>query len=105
MTLDDLLRRFDVHSLNEGEKASFNRVWHRLRPWPDSVAGLYRMRPRFTLTRPRDLEEPLGSLGPGLWPDRRLTTSSTSSKHALVHTFDRRVALVTRGTYPDAFTE
>jgi len=31
--------------LTEADAAHFNRVWHRLIPWPDSVAGLYR-RPR-----------------------------------------------------------
>jgi 2-haloacid dehalogenase len=34
----------------EAEVAAFNRVWHRLIPWPDSVAGLYRLKQRFTIT-------------------------------------------------------
>ena len=29
--------------------ADFNRAWHRLRPWPDSVAGLLRLKSRFTI--------------------------------------------------------
>ena len=37
-------------ALEEAERASFNRVWHRLIPWPDSVAGLYRLKQRFTIT-------------------------------------------------------
>ncbi len=34
----------------EAEAAEFNRVWHRLIPWPDSVAGLHRLKTRFTIT-------------------------------------------------------
>jgi 2-haloacid dehalogenase len=36
--------------LAEADAAHFNRVWHRLIPWPDSVAGLYRLKQRFTIT-------------------------------------------------------
>ena len=31
----------------EAEGAELNRVWHRLAPWPDSVAGLHRLKARF----------------------------------------------------------
>lgn len=31
----------------EAEVAELNRVWHRLGPWPDSVAGLHRLKARF----------------------------------------------------------
>jgi 2-haloacid dehalogenase len=31
----------------EAEVAELNRVWHRLAPWPDSVAGLQRLKQRF----------------------------------------------------------
>ena len=31
----------------EAEVAELNRVWHRLAPWPDSVAGLHRLKARF----------------------------------------------------------
>lgn len=34
----------------EAEVAAFNRVWHRLLPWPDSVAGLLRLKQAFTIT-------------------------------------------------------
>ena len=33
--------------LTEDEKADLSRVWHRLDPWPDSAAGLARLRERF----------------------------------------------------------
>jgi 2-haloacid dehalogenase len=49
MTLDTLLPRFKVDGLSEDEKADFNRVWHRLKGWPDSVAGLTRLRQRFVI--------------------------------------------------------
>jgi len=39
MILDDLLRRFGIHHLDEAAKRHLNRVWHRLDPWPDSVPG------------------------------------------------------------------
>ena len=37
-------------TLREDDAADFNRVWHRLIPWPDSVAGLYRLKQRFVIT-------------------------------------------------------
>jgi 2-haloacid dehalogenase len=49
MLLDRLLSEFNVTGLNEGEKDHLNRVWHRLKPWPDSVNGLGRLRKRFTV--------------------------------------------------------
>jgi 2-haloacid dehalogenase len=49
MTLDDLLVRFKIEGLSEDEKAHLNRIWHRLKGWPDSVAGLTRLRKRFVL--------------------------------------------------------
>jgi len=50
MTLDELLRRFNIEGLSEEDKARFNRVWHRLRPWPDSVDGLRRMKMQFVVS-------------------------------------------------------
>jgi 2-haloacid dehalogenase len=38
--LDEILSRFGIHTLEEAEKDQLNRVWHRLKPWPDSVRGL-----------------------------------------------------------------
>jgi len=49
MTLDELLVRFKVDGLTEDEKVHFNRAWHRLKGWPDAVAGLGRLRKRFVL--------------------------------------------------------
>lgn len=48
MILDELLAARGL-VLPEAEAAHFNRAWHRLDPWPDSVPGLHRLRTRFTL--------------------------------------------------------
>ncbi|MEN9538039.1 MAG: hypothetical protein RLZZ126_274 [Pseudomonadota bacterium] len=50
LILDDILLRFGVQGLTEADKQHLNRVWHRLKPWPDSVAGLTRLKSRFTIT-------------------------------------------------------
>ena len=46
--LDDVLPKFDLR-LNEREKRDLNDAWHRLRPWPDSVKGLGRLKRRFVI--------------------------------------------------------
>jgi 2-haloacid dehalogenase len=48
-SLVTLLERFAITSLSESEVDALNHAWHRLRPWPDTVAGLTRLRTRFTL--------------------------------------------------------
>src|SRR5436190_5136548 len=50
MILDELLMEFRMMpALSEDEKDHLNRVWHRLKPWPDSVAGLRRLKRKFTI--------------------------------------------------------
>ncbi|KQT14039.1 haloacid dehalogenase type II [Ramlibacter sp. Leaf400] len=44
LILDDILPRFGLGHLGEAERAELNKVWHRLDPWPDSVAGLARLK-------------------------------------------------------------
>ena len=46
MILDELLVKFRITGLTEEDKVHLNRVWHRLRPWPDTVRGLKRLRKR-----------------------------------------------------------
>ena len=50
MVLDQLLQTIgqDQH-LSEAQKKHLNLVWHRLQPWPDSVAGLKRLKRKFTI--------------------------------------------------------
>ena len=47
--LDGLLERFGIRQLDEAGKRHLNRVWHRLDPWPDTVAGLARLKSRFMI--------------------------------------------------------
>jgi len=47
MILDELLERFHITGLSEADKDHLNRFWHRLKPWPDAVPGLKRLRQRF----------------------------------------------------------
>jgi 2-haloacid dehalogenase len=49
MMLDKMLVEFGITGLSETEIASLNRAWHRLRPWPDSVSGLIRLKKRFII--------------------------------------------------------
>lgn len=49
IVLDGLLPTFGLTQLGEDERDHLNRVWHRLDPWPDTVAGLTRLKARHTL--------------------------------------------------------
>jgi 2-haloacid dehalogenase len=49
MILESVLIEFGIKGLSEEEKDHWNRVWHRLKPWPDSVAGLARLKKKFSI--------------------------------------------------------
>jgi len=49
MLLEDLLKEFKIEGLSEDEKDHWNRVWHRLKPWPDAVPGLIRLKKKYTI--------------------------------------------------------
>jgi len=49
LILETLLPQFDLLHLNEAERNHLNRVWHRLEAWPDSVAGLQRLKKKYTI--------------------------------------------------------
>lgn len=49
MVLDGLLEKFGIAGLSEEEISEFNRVWHRLDPWPDAVGGLLRLKSRYVI--------------------------------------------------------
>jgi 2-haloacid dehalogenase len=53
-SLEELTREFGIEGLSEREKDDLNRVWHRLEPWPDAVAGL-------TLIKKRHVIAPLSN--------------------------------------------
>jgi 2-haloacid dehalogenase len=50
MILDQILLDFNVRHLDEAQLRQLNKVWHRLAPWPDSAAGLTRLKTRFTIS-------------------------------------------------------
>ena len=47
--LEEVLRQFKIQSLAEEEKVALNLVWHRLKPWPDAVRGLKRLKTKFII--------------------------------------------------------
>jgi len=48
--LDELLPKFGVSGLNDHEVQELARAWRRLDPWPDTVAGLQRLKTRFFIS-------------------------------------------------------
>lgn len=49
MVLDGLLEKYGITRLSEADRDHLNRVWHRLVPWPDAVAGLQRLRRKYII--------------------------------------------------------
>jgi 2-haloacid dehalogenase len=49
LILDGLLEEFHITGLTDAEKDHWNRVWHRLSPWPDAVAGLEKLRRKYII--------------------------------------------------------
>jgi len=50
MILDDILQKFRIaDAFTEEEKVHLNLVWHRLKPWPDTVKGLKRLKKRYII--------------------------------------------------------
>ncbi|MFP6771034.1 MAG: haloacid dehalogenase type II [Alphaproteobacteria bacterium] len=45
----ELLEEFSISGLSGDEIDHWNRVWHRLNPWPDTVAGLTRLKAGFVI--------------------------------------------------------
>jgi 2-haloacid dehalogenase len=50
LILDSIVDAHGLGGLSEAERTRLNRAWHRLPAWPDSVAGLLRLKRRFMLT-------------------------------------------------------
>jgi 2-haloacid dehalogenase len=50
MILEDLLKEYNIEGLSEAEKADWAHVWRRLRPWPDSVEGLTRLKKKYIIS-------------------------------------------------------
>jgi len=49
MVLDELIVEFGLTDMSEAEIQHLNHVWHRLTPWPDAIAGLTRLREKYTI--------------------------------------------------------
>ena len=49
-SLEELLEEFGIEGLSEEEIDYLNKAWHRLDPWPDSVAGLARLKRRYVIS-------------------------------------------------------
>jgi 2-haloacid dehalogenase len=48
-SLDKLIAKYGVSGLSEADKDHINKVWHRLKPWPDAVDGLARLKRRYII--------------------------------------------------------
>lgn len=47
--LVEMLERFGIDGLDDAGIDDFNLAWHRLDPWPDSVAGLTRLKSKYII--------------------------------------------------------
>jgi len=48
-SLDKLAARYGLAGLSEPDICHINSMWHRLKPWPDTVAGLTRLKSRYII--------------------------------------------------------
>ena len=49
MALDEVLKEFGITSISAPEKDQWNQAWHRLKPWPDAVPGLTRLKKKYII--------------------------------------------------------
>jgi 2-haloacid dehalogenase len=47
--LEEIIPRFGLQALTEAQRVQLNLAWHRLLPWPDTVAGMHQLKRRFPL--------------------------------------------------------
>ena len=48
-SLDKLIAKYAMAGLSEADKDHINKVWHRLKPWPDTVEGLTLLKSRYII--------------------------------------------------------
>ena len=48
-SLETLLAQYKITSLSDADKDHITRAWHRLKPWPDTVEGLKRLKTRYII--------------------------------------------------------
>ena len=49
-SLEKLVEKFAIKGLTDTDLDYLTRGWHRLHPWPDSVAGLRRLKTKFVIS-------------------------------------------------------
>ena len=49
MILNEILQRFNIVSLSESQIQELNLIWHRLKPWQDTVKGLQILKNQYTI--------------------------------------------------------
>jgi 2-haloacid dehalogenase len=49
-SLEKLVEQFAIKGLTEADLDYLTKGWHRLNPWPDSVAGLTRLKTKFVIS-------------------------------------------------------
>lgn len=50
LSLDEIVADMGIKGLTEADLSHINLGWHRLKPWPDSVAGLTRLKSRYIIS-------------------------------------------------------
>lgn len=50
LILDSIVDQFGLQGLDHAQRSQLNKAWHRLSPWPDTVAGLQALKAHFILT-------------------------------------------------------
>ena len=50
MILEGLLKDYGINGLSEEEKVNWAHIWRRLKPWPDSVEGLTRLKSKYIIS-------------------------------------------------------
>ena len=48
-SLDKLLAKHAISGLDDADRDHINKVWHRLKPWPDTVEGIERLKKRYII--------------------------------------------------------
>src|SRR5258708_9540411 len=49
-SLEKLVEQFSLSGLNDADLHHLTLGWHRLHPWPDSVAGLTRLKTKYIIS-------------------------------------------------------
>jgi 2-haloacid dehalogenase len=50
LSLDQVLRDMNIQRFDSGAREELTHAWEKLPPWPDSIPGLTRLGPRFTVS-------------------------------------------------------